>query len=244
MRYTVTFAFLLLALSAQAQVPGFMGRRFTVFLDANPTPAIFVQNANNALATYTEETRAHKKESYLAYNFRPQITAEYLVHRDVSLGLSYSRISVGTLRGFLTHPDATEFTVDYDVVKGQALGIHLKMFGFKKSASIAPIGFYKTLSVYLTQTNTYDNRKSKTKLFEKDFTYPVVSLGIGRQSMITKNVIVKTGIELGWAFVPSNFWSESEDEWTTQEYAGYNVHQSLFGYYMFNVNLGVGYTIF
>jgi hypothetical protein len=238
------FAFLLLAVSAHAQVPGFMGRRFTLFLDANPTPAIFVQNANNTLATYTESGRPHRKESYLAYNFRPQITAEYLVHRDVSLGLSYSRISVGTVRGILTHPDATEFEPDFDVVKGQGLGLHVKVFPFNKSASIAPIGFYKTLSIYLTQTNTYDDKKSKAKLFEKEFTYPVVSLGFGRQSMIAKYFIVKMGIELGWAFVPGNFWSESEEDWTMQEYAGYNVHQSLFGHYMFNVNLGVGYTIF
>lgn len=244
MRYTIIVAFLLLAVSAHAQVPGFMGRRFTVFLDGNPTPAIFVQNSNNALATYTESGRGHKKESYFAFNFRPQITAEYLVHRDVSLGLSYSRINVGTVRGFLNHPDATEFEIDFDVVKGHALGLHLKFFRFNESASIAPIGFYKTLSVYMTQTNTYEDKKSKAKLFQKEFTYPVVSLGIGRQSMLAKNLIVKTGIELGWAFVPRNFLSESEDDWTTQEFAGYNVHQSLFGHYMFNVNLGIGYTIF
>ncbi len=242
MRYQLLVAWVLAAAGAYAQVPGFMGKRFSLFLEANPTPALLVQNANNETVV-GGGSRAHK-ENLFAYTFRPQGTIEYLVHRDVSLGVSYSRISVGTVRGILTSPTDSEFTADYDVIKGQALGLHVKLYKFNESNSIAPIGFYKTLSVYLTQTNSYENRKSKTKLFEKEFIYPVASLGVGRQSMIAKGLILKTGVEFGWAFVPFNFFKESEDEWTMQEYAGYNVHQSLFGHYLFNVNVAIGYMIF
>jgi hypothetical protein len=136
------------------------------------------------------------------------------------------------------------YGIDQDVVKGQAAGFHIKFFQFGSSASIAPIGFYQTFSVYATMTNTYDTKKSNAKQFKYDFVYPVVTFSLGRQSMIAKNLILKTGVELGWAFVPNNFLEEAEEDWNVQEYAGYNVHRSLFGYYMFNLNVALGYTLF
>jgi hypothetical protein len=230
-----------------AQVPGYMGNRFSFFLEANPAPALLVQNINNEVIVNPggDDARTYKVNKF-AFNFRPQITFEYLIKRDLSLGVSYSRIGIGTVRGVKADPADTNepFTEDLDVVKGQSIGLHFKFYQFDHSASIAPIGFYKTLSIYLTQTNTFDTKKSKSKLFQNEFLYPVVTFGFGRQAMIAKNLILKTGFELGWAFVPTNFFSETEEDWTVQEYAGYNVHQSLWGHYLFNFNVAIGYTPF
>lgn len=245
MRTCLLFTFLFFSAAVSAQVPGFMGRRLSIFLEANPTPAVFVQNSNNRVVINPGGDDARADDvSRFAFNFRPQATVEYLVHRDISIGLSYSRISMGTIRGYQNDQLDTDFSVDQDVVKGQAVGVHVKMYQFKNSASIAPIGFYKTLSVYVTQTNTYDTRNSAVKQFKNEFIYPVATLGLGRQSMIARNLILKTGVEVGWAFVPTNFFQETEDDWDAQEYAGYNVHQSLFGYYVFSINVAIGYTLF
>lgn len=236
---------LLFSVAVNAQVPGFMGKRFSVFLEANPTPALFVQNADNQVIVNPggDDARTHD-ENLFAFTFRPQVTLEYLLGRDVSVGFSYSRISVGTTRAYQISEANPNYLIDYDVVRGQSIGMHLKMYRFSKSASIAPIGFYTTLSAYLTQTNTYDTKKSKAKQFKNDFVYPVATLGLGRQTMIAKNLLLKTGVEIGWAFVPTNFLSETEDDWTIQEYAGYNVHQSLFGHYILSLNVSLGYTLF
>ncbi|MBA4144764.1 MAG: hypothetical protein DI538_20865 [Azospira oryzae] len=224
-----------------------MGKRFSLFLEGNPTPAFFVQNQNNrVMYDFAGGARA-KEVNRFAFNFRPQATVEYLVGRDVSIGISYSRIAIGTNRGFLDQyqdPSSTNYSVDYDVVRGQSAGVHLKFYGFDRSASIAPIGFYETFAVYVTQTNTYDDKKSKTKQFKNDFIYPVATVSIGRQTMLARNLLLKTGVEFGWAFVPTNFLTETEDTWTVQEYAGYNVHQSLAGYYLFNFNVALGYALF
>ena len=247
MRYYLSM-FILLGSSAMAQVPGYMGKRFSFFLEGNPTPALFVQNSNNTVIANPGGDQANTdKVNRFAFNFRPQVTLEYLVHRDVSIGLSYSRINIGTARAYVVPPrteDDHDYMLDMDVVKGDAAGIHLKFFKFRQSGSIAPIGFYQTFSVYATRTNTYDSKKSSTKQFKNDFVYPVASISVGRQSMIAKNLILKTGVEFGWAFVPFNFMMETEDAWTVQEYSGYNVHRSLFGHYLFNFNIAIGYTPF
>ncbi|HEY0742570.1 MAG TPA: hypothetical protein VGD40_13940 [Chryseosolibacter sp.] len=242
--YLILFCFV--AGSAVAQVPGYMGKRLSIFLEGNPTPALFVQNSNNAVIADPGGDGANAaKVNRFAFNFRPQASIEYLVHRDVSLGVSYSRISIGTARAYTvdpTHEEQHVFSLNHDVVKGQAAGLHLKIFQFKKSASLAPIGFYQGFSVYVTQTNTYDTKKSKAKQFKNDFLYPVAAFTFGRQSMIAKNLLLKTGAEFGWAFVPFNFMTETIDDWNVQEYSGYNVHRSLFGSYLFNLNVAVGYT--
>jgi len=243
MRTYLLIIFLLFSVAVNAQVPGFMGKRFTIFLEGNPTPAILCQSMNNQSIFDTAETRTEDINKF-TFNFRPQITMEYLVHRDVSIGLSYSRIGMGTVKGYKLDSLDFEFVKDYDVIKGQSVGLHVKLYQFSGSASIAPIGFYQTFSAYVTQTNTYDTKKSNVKQFQNDFVYPVFSLGVGRQSMITKNLILKTGVELGFAYVPSNFYEETEDTWNAQEYAGYNLHQSLLGYYLFSFNVAIGYIPF
>jgi hypothetical protein len=245
MKNNLVFIFLCFSATLSAQVPGFMGKRFTIFLEANPTPAVFVQNANNTVTVSPGGDARTEDVNRFAFNFRPQATVEYLVHRDISIGLSYSRLSVGTIRGFKRDPDfSTEFTINQDVIKGQAAGLHIKLYQFDNSASVAPIGFYQIFSGYLTQSNTYDTKSSKTKQFKNDFVYPVATFAFGRQSMIAKNLIFKTSVELGWSFVPSNFYQETEQDWDDQEFSGYNVHQSLFAYYVFSINVALGYTLF
>lgn len=251
MRTFYTLVLLINVFAATAQVPGFMGKRFTIFADANPTPAFLVMNMNNAVIVDLSDgdgTRQRKVNRF-AFNVRPQITLEYLIHRSVSLGISYGMPIVGTTRAYYTSPTAEADGLDYktdemDVVRGQAFGLHLKLYDFKGSASVPPIGYYRTINVFFTRTNTYDTKTSKAKQFRDDFIYPAVSFGIGRQNMLTKNLLLKTGVEFGWAFVPMNHLEEVDGSWNVQEYSGYSAHQSLFGYYLFNINIGLGYVLF
>jgi hypothetical protein len=225
-----------------AQVPGYMGKRFALFLDANATPAFLVQNINNKAIIGNEDTG---NSSRFAFNFRPQASIEYLVNKRVSLGVSYSHWMVGTNRAYVVEPETSDVRqlhrLDADVVRGDGAGIHVKFFNYNESNSIPPIGFYHAISVYVSRVNTYDTRKSKEKFFKNDFITPVATYSWGRQSMIAKNVLLKSGVELGWAFVPVNFVAESKDDWSVQEHSGYNVHASLFGYSVLSVNVALGY---
>lgn len=247
MRITVLLILSMLAGVAKGQVPGYMGKRFALFIDGNVAPAMFVQNENNAVLTDLGGYKSERpNKSGIAFNYRPQVTAEYLVGRKISLGVSYSRLQMGTVRAYQTglETDDNIYSTDFDVVKGQAAGFHVKLYASSRSGAIAPLGFYHTFSVYLTKTNTYDDRRSKVKQFRDDFSYPVATYGWGKQTMFARNFIVKTGVELGWAFVPSNYIQDSESDWNIQDYSGYNVHGSLLGYYLINVSIAVGYLPF
>lgn len=245
MRLGCLIVFILGALSSQAQVPGFVGKRFSVFLDANPSPAVFAQSPGNKLMVDLDAGTNMATTNRFAFNTRPQVTAEYQLFKRHAIGVSYSRASFGTTRGYYMSPpvEGQEYSYQYDpdVVKGDALGLHLK---FYYSTTVAPIGYYQTLSVYYTRLNTYDTKSSGAKQFRDDFKYPVVTMQMGRQSMPVKNLLVRAGFEFGWAFVPGNFLTESESDWNADDFSGYKVHQSLMGYYLFNLTLGVGYVLF
>jgi hypothetical protein len=156
MRTIYTLVLLINVFAAGAQVPGYMGKRFTIFADANPTPAFMVMNMNNAVIVNLsgDDRRTHKVNRF-AFNVRPQVTLEYLIHRSASLGISYGMPIVGTNRAYYTSPtdeaDGTRYKTDeLDVVRGQAFGFHLKLYDFRGSASVPPIGFYRTFN-----TNQY-----------------------------------------------------------------------------------------
>ena len=223
-----------------AQNPGLMGKRFSFFLEANPTPAFLSRNMNNELITDPFEDTSAKVNRF-AFNFRPQVTFEYLYSRDYSIGLSYSMIGTGTSRPSSDRPyDNSSEDVDADVIRGNSVGLHWKRYRYEKSASIAPIGFYQTLSVYATQTNTYDTKRSHTKQFKDDFMYAVVSFGIGRQSMIANKLLLKTGVEIGTPIL-----SALDDTGTSfTEDAVHNVKRNLVGYYLFSFNVAIGYIPF
>jgi hypothetical protein len=241
MRYYFLLLGLLLTMSSHGQVPGFLGKRFSVFLEGNPTPALFIQNINNK-AIFAGE---YSTKSTFAFNFRPQASFEYLVGKKISLGVSFSKLMAGTTRAYTLEAPmedgSTHWLYDLDVMKGIAYGFHAKFYLFGKSGSVPPIGFYQTASIYYTSINTYDDKKSNVKQFEKDFTYPVIAFSTGRQTMIAKNVLLKTGVEYGWALVPINFFTSTEDS-NLDEFAGHQTMGSLFGYYMFSFNVALGYT--
>ena len=240
MRYSLAVLFAMTTHALCAQSPGFMGKRFAVFLEGNPTPALLSRNMNNELiADPFEDTNA--KVNRFAFNFRPQFTFEYLYSRDYSIGLSYSMIGTGTSRPPSDRPyESSSEDTDPDVIRGSALGLHWKIYRFDKSASIAPIGFYKTLSVYATKVNTYDTKHSRTKQFKDDFMYPAITFSVGRQSMIANKVLLKTGVEMG-SIVTSIL---NDDTGSFTEDAVHGVRRNLVGYYLFSFNVAIGFIPF
>jgi hypothetical protein len=245
MRLGCLILFILGALSSQAQVPGFVGKRFSVFVDANPSPAVFAQSPSNKLMVDLDgDNGPWATTNRFAFTTRPQITAEYQVFKRHSIGVSYSRTSYGTTKAYYdSNPlegQEHNYRTENDVVKGDALGLHIKYY---YSTTVAPIGYYQTLSVYYTRFNTYDDKGSSAKQFRDDFKYPVLTMQLGRQSMPVKNLLIRAGFEFGWAFVPGDFVSD-EEQWDAMEYSAYNAHRSTMGYYLFNLTLGVGYVLF
>jgi hypothetical protein len=247
MKYLLTMIMAIIITAIQAQVPGYLGKRFSLFFDANPTPAFLVQNTNNSIIVRSRDESAYSaRNNPFAFNFRPQLEVDYLIHRDFSLGLLVNYIMIGTATAADLDDAINEPTrvVSGGAVKGAAAGVRLKFFRYRKSSSIAPIGLYKTISISAVRVNAFENFSSPSPLLSGNIYAPVVSFGIGRQSMFAKNFLVKTGLEFGFAGVPFDFLTESDDDWTAQEYTRNNLYKSLFAYSLFSLNIAIGYIPF
>jgi hypothetical protein len=171
---------------------------------------------------------------------------DYLIHRDVSVGLTFSYVMTGTTRSFSSTDEANQPLRMFDgaSVKGESAGLVFKFFRFRHSSSIPPIGMYKTISLQVTRANTYDHFNSKEKILLEDVVAPVLGFGIGRQTIVARNLLLKTGVEFGFAIVPYHFLTESADDWSAEQFTTYRLHQSIFSYHLFNFSVGLGYIPF
>jgi hypothetical protein len=246
MKFRLILILTLAGFSLKAQVPGYLGKRFTVFLDANPFPALVAPNMNNALVFQSDTRTFVGKRNAFAFNIRPQLEIDYLVSRDFSLGLFANYILTGTTTATELTDTNGELSTAYQngVVKGQSAGITLKFFSFRKSASIAPIGFYKSVTVGLTRANVYERMDSDKKVIEKDLLAPVLYLGIGRQSVVARNILVRTGLVIGVTGVPFDFLTSDEQAWPPSDFNRHFLHRSLFAYNVVNFSVAVGYIPF
>ncbi|MFA0964072.1 hypothetical protein AB9P05_19850 [Roseivirga sp. BDSF3-8] len=236
--YSILFCLLLTSVAAQAQVPGFMGKRAYFTLDLNPTPALANQNVNNTITVILGDDARYDKQNVLAFNYRPQVNLEYLVGERTAIGLNYSLLQTGTMR---KTDKLFGRDVEPDVLRGTSVGLNVRFFN--KGESIAPIGLYQNIKLEYTTVNTYDDKASDEPLFTDDFNHFVFTYGIGRQKVVANAIVLRIGLELGYAATPKAAF-EPMEEYTPVEEANYNVHRSMFGYYIFSIKLGIGSLLF
>ena len=246
--FSFLILFLFLQQMASAQVPGYMGKKAWVTADFNFAPAFFNMNQNHMVmkkGVLDTEARA-KGQNVWAINYRPEFNFEYLVGRDVALGLSYSLLKTGTVKELeSTNPEIDGF--HHDILKGNAIGFHLKKFKYSKSASIAPIGYYWKLGIAASRWNTYSSKESTIGQFSKTVTNPVLTLGVGKQKVLFDRFLLNTGMEFGWSFLPKDVVDEIKGNEITPHAHDVSIHHaysSMFGYYLFNMKVSVGYLAF
>ncbi len=226
---------LISTLTASAQVPGFMGKRALLMLDFNPAPALLNMNVNHKVtADITGEARAAATNPF-AFNIRPQLSFEYLLGKSIAMGMNLQQVVTGTI----IDEDAMTTYGGYGVLKGNAAGISLKFYKFRKGGAVAPLGLYSSLNLDMYKINAYSSLRNKTKLLQEDINYPVASWGFGKQFMPVPRLLVGTGAEIGLAFI-----SIDENESTASLYTREAVEMSTFAYHLFNFKVSVGYMLF
>ena len=247
MKYIVILiSFLFFQQNGMAQVPGYMGKRAWITADFNFAPALFNMNKNHMIIKedFLDGYSRAKGQNPWAINYRPEINFEYLTGRDVALGLSWGSVRTGTIKELESHNPEIAGTY-YDILKGNAFGVHIKKFKFDKSASIAPIGYYWKLGLLATRFNTYSSNESKKGQFSETVTNPVITLGIGKQKVLFDRLLLNTGMEFGYSFMPKD---TTDDGSTTTSHPNdvsiHHVYSSMLGYYLFNLKVSCGYLAF
>lgn len=236
-QYSITIILVFLTLALQAQVPGFMGKRAYLQIDANPSPAFFNMNMNHKVITALGDVARAQETNLLAFNIRPQISLEYLVGKSVALGINYQHIITGTVKEVDEYMQVQSF----DLLKGDAAGLDIKFYKFRKSGSVAPIGKYSKLGIALSRTNTYNTMQDKQKQFRNDLYYPIISWGFGKQFMPVPNLLIGTGAEFSLPLISTR---DNETGVYDTDTSVNHMQNSLIGYYIFNLKFSVGYMLF
>jgi hypothetical protein len=207
---------------AQAQVPGYRGKRFYVSYDLNFFPAL-------SNPTYGEETQSNITD-YHGMNVRHAIEADYVVSRTNSIGLSY-----GFFRSRFEHQSDTGWTY-FPSLKCNVIGLNYTVF-LKNKGSLAPFGAYAKISGELITYKAITDLESEPKSFKGTPNLKSINITIGEQKIYFDRLILDVGAQFGLvqgllAFEP------------TEADINFDAARRLRNHYVMNVHARIGFLIF
>lgn len=228
-----------------AQASGYMGRRLTLTAEASLMNALFNpnHNMNQGLDDYS-------------LNVRGTADFDYTVSRMISVGLTFDVLVTGLSFDWgserypqLLVPDiGNQFK--HTRLRGYGYGANVKFFRNPAKGAIAPVGTYTKLDVMLLalEASPYSvATESQYKGFSHDFLAAVVSFSLGQQRVFFNHLILRSAVQVG--IVPTGiepYFRSVDENIAEPEQAGQLealAQRRLFSYYLFNVNVGVGFII-
>ena len=235
------------SVEAYSQVSGYMGKKWMASMDTYFFAAVFTSNhKNNSLIDFPGPANIELGSIVL----HPQVTAEYLFHNNVSIGLSSSLIATGSARAVPNDPlqiPSIDYTVEKSVLKGFAVGPTLRFYRYSKTNLLPPMGVYHKLSYQLVSLNSYTTFDSKTPLSENSHIYHFFNYGYGFNSMVMENFIIRFGGEIGIGASTYKLFKlyygsvNAPGSMNNFEATEHFNDMAIQGYYIFNFNLGVSY---
>jgi hypothetical protein len=228
-----------------AQAPGYMGHRLTLTAEASLMNALMNPNHNmgQGLDTYS-------------LNVRGTADLDYTVSRMTSVGLTFDVLATGLSFDWGNERyDKRIFPIignqfKHARIRGYGYGANVKFFRNPAKGAIAPVGTYTKIDAMLLtlQAIPYSvSSKSEYKGGSHDFLAAVISFTLGQQRVFFNYLILRSAVQVG--IVPTGLWpyfgsideniSEPDQEGQLEALT----QKRLFSYYLFNVNVGVGFII-
>ncbi len=180
MKYIVIFILVILIGDNYAQVPGYMGKRFSVEGDINILPHIGISESDKRDAlVYDEQSQQYNmrsvdnsKHKLIRYNLNTGISLSYTLSRKLSVSLNYNYMR----RSFVLLNEERIATKE-DVVPyfTKEFGVNFK---FYSNNFIAPVGRYISLGVGSSISST----------LKEGFVIQSVDIGYGHQ-VYTEDVL-------------------------------------------------------
>lgn len=246
-----------------AQTPGYLGKKLTVGYDFHFYMGGIDRDARKYDASY------NLYQPSLFINSFHEIHADYVLTKSYSLGLSYQLFNTGQFyeeqEDYYDQNTSNYIyysTNNYLNITGSAIVVNNKFFFFNSGTGLAPTGNYGQFGIGLITSKSTAKIKgtkndgsgstaiSKIVTHEKVST-PIISGGLGNQTILFDRVIVDVGLEL--AFLPGSVkgWlsdgSSSSYLTTTfpvEENAKNAVLTRLQTFYVSSVKIGVGILLF
>lgn len=242
-------------LTGKSQIPGYLGKRFTLSYEQLAGPNYF----NLIGLTDFSYLNSSVDEDNANWNYTGMLTIDYVINKSKSRGISVSPINQTMyFKDAITTPDIN-YPHTYNVseyinsakLTGFTTGVYVKYF---KKQWIAPLGEYYKLEL-LYSSYKIKSFKNKTDVYSSTSsspeTYSSIGFAIthGVNRIFFDKLIVSFGVTMGYRL---NFYNPFTDKYAStnnetldnlaklKNSAHYWHGQNLF----FNLHTGVGFLLF
>jgi hypothetical protein len=269
MKFKLIFFFFFSAFSVlQAQIPGYLGKRFMLKADLAAIPALTnpTENNNGSANLYGSA------KSSLAFNLRYGLEASYVTTRTKSVSLAVDYLKTGAIQRnaytLSTSPLATyeNFDRHYLFYNLTAItgDIGIKSF-YKSKGSLAPLGNYFAfhLSISSVKGEILDKKteylfgatRHKALGINPEYIFSALGLEWGYNTVYKDRIIFDFSSRMNIPLSISNFLNQYGNDIPTynyqNNYLGYNQEQfelvalrRIGLHSLFNLRVGIGILIF
>lgn len=239
------FMALVMAGPVRGQAPGYMGKKWLITADASFMMAFFNQNHSmkQGLKDY-------------AMNIRGVVDLDHVVSRRVSLGATFDIHATGLAFDWNSdrYPQKLVPGLSNNYkncrIQGFGYGLNVKIFADANKGGIAPLGWYTKIDALLIDARAMPYAVAERKVYEsysQQILAPIIGITAGQQRILWNHLVLRSAVQ--FAIVPTGIgpYMRSIDsviaETDQDEQLRTLALRRLFAYYLFNVNVGVGFLI-
>jgi hypothetical protein len=227
--------------AANAQVPGYLGKRFMVgyglFINTN-----FDRIYGNA-----------DKDHSAFFRFRHNFTMDFVTGRksvvgvDIDLNNIYYRYNAYEIDTTASFGNRQKEYQEKATIFGIGYGIHYTTYGIFKNNPVAPLGDYLRFKLFFLGYTTNSQEgvyalQGKPELKESQFSTPGISLGYGQTRVLFDAAVLDYGIEWSWLLKNKKYITIGENSKISGTEA--SALSELFWYYFVNFRVGISGLIF
>ncbi|MEI7802041.1 MAG: hypothetical protein WCI97_05325 [Bacteroidota bacterium] len=254
-KYFLIPLLLFTAINLKAQVPGYMGKKFSAGYNLH----FYMGGLQSESRKYDAQYFVYQPQFFI--NKFHEAHADYVLANNYSLGISCEFLRTGKYYSESSNNYYNNYDSDnYLNIAATTIRVNNKFFFYKSGSALAPIGNYGQVSVgvisakptaKLKGTNQTDSGTfyfSKIVNFDR-VTTPIIAAGFGNQSIFFDRLILDVGLEV--AFVPgavSSFtnthYSSYYTSYPNKETAKEETLKRLQTFYVSSVKVGIGILLF
>lgn len=229
----LSLIFFSFTVTVSSQVPGYMGKRLSVFYEPN----FFLKLQH---------------ENHPGINLRNDFAVDYAVSKSVALGGSVKLISTCLYNfSLIDYDNDRKFFGDVRV-SGPAFSVYVEKFPFTKRGYLAPVGVYtkweivygkvsgKTVRILSDDNSGYSQVDDIREMVTRKPTVYGFILSFGRQNLFLDRLFINTGGSIG--FFPGGVTYVEQGAGYVDFNKSFSVitEGHLLGYFLFNFNVGIG----
>ncbi len=246
---------LLLTVTLKAQVPGYMGKKFSAGYDFHFYFGGIDPDARIYDATY------NLYQPSIFFNKFHEVHADYVLSKKYSVGLAYQFFKTGQFYAESGNSPGYGYysASNYLNMSCSSIMVNNKFFFYNNGTALAPIGNYGQIGVGVVTARSvakvvgsdYSTIAINKFVTHENVNTPIIAFGLGNQSLLFDRLIIDVGVEgaflpftiKGWAHDLSNNYSVY-GTYPREENARNAILTRMQTFYVSSVKFGVGVLLF